>query len=133
MAKITIAGNAAVITSELKLEDVKMVAKYRPEALILKGGKDNEETLFRIAVSVCGIGEIGKYGACFDEVSRSEGGAATVTMTIDGIGDKDVKEYIADTYGSAIAKLNAIEEKLPGVVAEITEQKQAVIDSITVA
>ena len=35
MAKITIAGDAVVITSTQKLEDIKLLEKYRPKALCL--------------------------------------------------------------------------------------------------
>lgn len=31
MAKITIAGDAAVVTSAMKLEDIKTIEKYRPQ------------------------------------------------------------------------------------------------------
>mgnify|MGYP007049942276 CR=1 FL=1 len=31
MAKITIAGDAAVVTSAMKLEDIKTIEKYRPK------------------------------------------------------------------------------------------------------
>ena len=40
MAKITIAGDAAVVTSAMKLEDIKTIEKYRPKELVLKGGED---------------------------------------------------------------------------------------------
>mgnify|MGYP007102082194 CR=1 FL=1 len=43
MAKITIAGEAVIITSALKLEDIKKVQKYRPKELVLKGGEDGKE------------------------------------------------------------------------------------------
>ena len=40
MAKIVIAGEAVVVTSAVKLEDYRKVAKYRPKALVLLGGED---------------------------------------------------------------------------------------------
>ena len=42
MAKITIAGDAVVVTSALKLEDIKTIEKYRRNALVLKGGEDGK-------------------------------------------------------------------------------------------
>lgn len=44
MAKITIAGDAVVITSSLKLDDIKTIAKYRPKALTLMGGDDGQRS-----------------------------------------------------------------------------------------
>ena len=46
MAKITIAGDAAVVTSAMKLEDIKTIEKYRPKELVLKGGEDGKEPIF---------------------------------------------------------------------------------------
>ena len=40
MAKIVIAGDAVVVTSAMKLEDIKTIEKYRPKELVLKGGED---------------------------------------------------------------------------------------------
>ena len=38
MAKIVIAGDAVVVKSELKLEDIKTIEKYNAKALTLTGG-----------------------------------------------------------------------------------------------
>ena len=43
MAKIVIAGDAVVVTSAMKLEDIKTIEKYRPKELVLKGGEDGKE------------------------------------------------------------------------------------------
>ena len=51
MAKVVIAGDAVVITSSMKLEDLLTIAKYRPDALVLKGGEDNKEVIFRVAAN----------------------------------------------------------------------------------
>ena len=50
MAKISIVGNAAVFTSEMTLEGLTIIQKYRPGALKLMGGENNKETLFTIMV-----------------------------------------------------------------------------------
>ena len=41
-------GQAIVVVSDVKLEDIKKIEKYRPDALVLKGGEDNKEEIFRI-------------------------------------------------------------------------------------
>ena len=54
MAKVKVAGQAIVIISEIKLDDIKTVAKYRPAALTLYEGEgDDREPVFAI-----GIGEV---------------------------------------------------------------------------
>ena len=63
MAKFTIAGNALVITSNLKLSELETVKKYRPKTLKLMGGENNKEELFFIDVGSSGNGSISAYGA----------------------------------------------------------------------
>lgn len=131
MAKIVIAGDAVVITSALKLEDIKTIAKYNPEALTLKGGEDGKEPIFAIGVTN-GPGNINDVGASFGRESYDNEKLAVITMVTNGA-TGDVKEWVADRIGGAIMKLNALEEKLPAVLEELAGQKAAVMEAITVA
>lgn len=131
MAKITVAGNAVVVTSAMKYDDLKTIAKYRPEAMTLMGGEDGKEPIF--AVSVCkGNGEINQYGATFGLGHDAER-RATITKNFEHAEDGDIKEIVADKIGSAIIKLEKLEAVLPDVLAEIAAEKSFVMDSITVA
>lgn len=132
-AKITIAGNAVVVTSALKLEDYRTIAKYRPDALILNGGEDGKTPIFAVAVTDRGNGEINKYGATFGSESHDEAKLATITMAADCVGNDDIKEFVADQIGSAVINLHKLEETLPAVLEEITAEKAAVMESISVA
>jgi len=132
MAKVVIAGDAVVITSSMKREDLLTIAKYRPNALVLKGGEDNKETIFRISANKNGDGEINKYGATFGSESHDEEKLATITVFLNRA-DGDVKEQVADALGSALINLGALEETLPAVLEEIAAEKATVMDSITVA
>lgn len=131
MAKVTIAGDAVVVTSAVKLEDLRNLAKYRPDALILKGGEDGKEPVFAISV-VNGSGSINQYGASFGAATRDEAKLATLTMVATGV-DADIKEFVADKLGCALTNLNKLEATLPAVVQEIAAEKKAVMDAITVA
>ena len=130
-ASVKVAGDAMVLTSGVAFDDIKKVAKYRPEALILKGGKDNKEELFRIGVTT-GKGNVNQYGVSFAKESRGEQGFAQLTIMLPD-GAKDVKEYVSDTYGRAILMLNKIEETFPAVLGEINTEKARVEAVITVA
>ena len=131
MAKITIVGNAVVVTSSLKLEDIAKVAKYRPEALILKGGEDGKEPVFRIGVGSCGT--INKYGAEFDGETHDEEKLATITLLAEVYGDApDIKEAVADTIGSWVVTLNQLEAQIPAVLQEIDTAKAEILANITV-
>lgn len=133
MAKITIAGDAVVVTSAIKLEDLKTIKKYRPEALTLKGGEDNKEEIFKVSVTD-GDGSINKFGATFGSATRDDAKLATFTMVINGIGEgADIKDVVADKIGSSIINLNKLEASLPAVIEEITAEKASVLEKITVA
>lgn len=131
MANVKIVGDAVVITSAMKREDLLTIAKYRPEALTLKGGEDNKETIFRISVNTDGIGDINKYGATFGSESHDDEKLATITVGL-ACSDGDVKEQVADALGSALINLGKLEETLPAVLGEITESRAGIMDSITI-
>ncbi len=129
MAKISVAGNAVVVTSSLKLEDIKKVAKYRPSALTLMGGEDGKEPIYAIE-AVNGEGSINRNGASFGAETRTHK-LATLTMIAPRV-DDEITEYIADYFGDSLDYLAALEASIPEVLAEIDESRQRVIDSISV-
>ena len=130
MAKITIAGNAVVVTSSMKFEDLQLIKKYRPKALELKGGEDGKELIFKIFVGVGGSGDINEEGAVFCGADHTEEKLAVITMGLNVSGD--VKEAIADQIGYPVMKLNKLEETLPAVVEEIRAEKQTVLSNINI-
>lgn len=134
MAKVVIAGDAVVITSSVKFEDLQLVKKYRKDALTLKGGESGKEPVFSIFVKDCGKGDINDNGVVFASATRDEEKLATVTMSLPEVGvDADVKKFVADSIGGALANLNALEATLPTVVEEIKTQYNNVLENITVA
>ena len=132
MAKVTIAGKALVITSNLKLTDLETVKKYQPKALILMGGEDGKEPVFAIGAVRGGTGKIGTIGVEFGEETHDDQKLATMTLMAPA-DVKDMKEYVADKYGAALMNLAKLEENLPAVVAAIAADKQAIMDNINVA
>lgn len=133
MAKITIAGDAVVITSTMKLEDLKTIAKYRPKALTLRGGEDGKEPIFSIAVSTPDFpGEISKHGAVFSSATHDADKYATITLGFEGESDEDITDWVADQIGTSIMNLNKLEVTLPAVLEEIEAEKATIKDSISV-
>lgn len=114
--KITIAGKAIVFTSDIELEDLERVAKYRPDALQLK---DGDRTIFSVAVKNKGV--VSNAGIFFD--GADEAGYACATLVSDEV---PTKEFVVDTYGTAVARMNQLEAELPAVVDEIAAQDAAV-------
>ena len=127
--KINVLGNAAVFTSTMKLEELQLLKKFRPEALTLYGGKDGDVPLFTISTE--GGAGINEVGATFKDASRDGQGLATITMELTVGGDGEaVKAYIADKFGSALMHIEELEGKLPDVVREIAAQKASVMSQI---
>lgn len=128
MAKITVAGQAVVVTSSLKYDDIKLIAKYRPDALTLYSEDEEKEPVFKIGLTD-GVGTIGTYGAEFSQPAAD--GSASLTLIYEGETD-DLKESIVDSIGGALLKLNKLERKLPAVVAEIASEKAEILSNISV-
>ena len=131
MAKVTVAGQAVVITSGVKLEDIKTIAKYRPDALVLKGGKDDKEEIFRVGVTE-GNGSINQFGASFGQETRDANKLAIITTETDYKG-ADIVEHVADEYGAALTNLNKLEATIPGVLEAIKAERDTIKGAITVA
>lgn len=130
MPNIKIAGSAVVITSAMKLEDLRTIAKYRPDALVVKGGEDGKEPVFVVSVTN-GEGSINKYGASFAEESYGEEKLATITMSITP-GAGDIKEVIADELGTAIGYLTQLEATLPEVLKAVKDERKALMENIEI-
>lgn len=128
MSKVTICGEAVVITSSLKLEDIELIQKYRPQELTLMGGEDGKDPVFAIGTADCG--SINAIGASFNKAANDGSGKASITLICKG--GEEVKEVIADKLGGAIIALNKLEEKLPAVLEEIWAEKAKVMESIEV-
>lgn len=127
MAKITVVGDVCVVTSELKLEDIKLIEKYRPEKLKLCS-EDGEKVLFRIGTIDGSGGLINQKGAVFGSASHANG-KAVITMKLGEI-DGDIKDAIADTIGTGIIYLNKIETALGEIVSEINNERKAIKENI---
>lgn len=133
MSKITLNGDAVVITSALKAADIEVAQKYNPNALSVfeKNEDDKLEAVFTVGVGA--NGGVNKYGITFSGTSRDGNGFATLTLPFTGSNDPaTAKDQIADKYGVAIAQLNKVEATLPTALKEIAAAKKAVVDAITV-
>lgn len=131
MAKITVAGTACVITSALKLKDIALMAKYRPDHLALYEEKDGKKILdFAIGVTE-GKGHICEFGITFNSESNDGEGFAQITGSVPA-GDGTVAERVAEAVGPAVLKLNKLEETLPDAIAALKAERQAMVDSVNI-
>ena len=130
MANIKVAGDAIVLTSELKLEDIKLVRKYQPKALTIYGEKDGKEYPEFSIGAYNGEGCITKDGITFGRASR-EGGFAQITLKMPE-DDGDPKEVVADLIGGAVMKLRYLEGVIPDVIEDIEHEREAMLDMIEI-
>lgn len=132
MAKTTIIGATAAIVSSIKLEDIAMLEKYKPEGLVLKEVGDDGKAVevFRIG-SGSGNGTIGKYGANFGAATNAEGFAVVTVQIPEGV--DDAVGFIADKFGPALMKLNKVEAQIPDALAAVEFEREEILENITLA
>ena len=127
-AHVDVSGSAAILVSDVTLEDWEKVEKFAPDALKIFD-EETEDVIFKVA-TCGGTGSANKYGVCFG-THTNEGGKATVTILL----DEDVEDKIQavkDVVGSAVLDLNEIEQAIPDVLKDIAT-KEAEIDKLIVA
>ena len=128
MAKVTIAGNSYVITSEVSMSDLETVKKYRPTALAITD-PETKETLFKVGV---GSNSISDYGVSFGGVSNDNEKLATATLSIPS-DVTDAKTYVLDKAGMAIANLNKVEAGIAEALTEIRTERDTISANIKVS
>lgn len=123
MANVKKFGEAVVITSAAKLEDIKKIAKYCPEALTLFSEDEEKEPLFGVGVAGNRSGCVSKSGIEFG--GASEDGYAQATTVYTGPAD-GVKAALADSLGPQIVMLNKLEATFPAVLEAIDADVAAI-------
>lgn len=121
MAKLRKIGKAMVVTSALKEEEIKKVAKFAPTSLQLM---EDKTVKFRVMAGTSN--SINNVGVCFSE--KNADGYAQLTKMI----DLDKKEDITEEYGVALANLNKVEEQVKHALEEVNGVFAGVQDSIVV-
>lgn len=133
MAKIQVAGNAVVFSSSMKLKDLEMIAKYDPQALMLKN--DDEEIVFMCNVLPGVVGDVANEYVVFGMESMDDSKVATVTKMLGGTFEtqEKLKELLADKMGAALNAMNKLEEALPAALEKVKADREAVMGAIEIA
>ena len=132
MANVKKFGEAVVITSAAKLEDIAKIAKYRPEALTLYSEGEDKEPLFMIGTCPKRVGEVSEYGIAFGGADGNGFAQATVVYTGPAGNDDEVKAAIADSMGAQIAMLTKLEETFPALLEQIDADIASILSSIEI-
>ena len=124
-------GSAMVITSTATPEQIKIMKKYRPNALKLYEGEGaNKKLIFEVDIEE-GPGCINRSGAVYSERTNTNG-KATITLNVPDEVD-DSKEWAQDKLGVAILHLRKLEKQFAPMLSEVQAEKDAVAAAISVA
>lgn len=130
-ASIKIAGAACVVESDAKLENIKLLEKFRPNALkLFEGEGDKKEEVFVVG-STKGTGSINAYGASFGAATTASGNATITIMVPEGTSDP--KEWALDKIGVAILHLNKVEAQFAAAIEEVQKEQSDIKACITVS
>lgn len=131
-AKAAVNGNALVLTSDAALDDLALIAKYRPKAMTMYEGEGaNKQPVFQLALGKDSMGAVTAKGVYFSTRKNADG-KATVTVNLPA--DKAVDmEAIEDMVGPALLKLSKMEEGFAAVIEEIKAEQAKVREHISIA
>lgn len=131
VAKIKVIGNTVHVISSQKLEDVKLLAKYRPNALkLIEGTGAEKKEVFSVMIGSA-AGNINAFGVMFSEATTADG-KAMVTLTAPA-DTADMKAWAEEEIGVAILQLKKVEAQFAAAIAEVKAEKAEVAASITIA
>lgn len=131
VAKIKIVGNTVHVISSQKLEDIKLLAKYRPNALkLIEGTGAEKHEVFVVCTGGRDGGCIGVNGVMFSN-STTNDGKALITLTAPE-GTEDMKAWAEEEIGVAILHLKKVEAQFADAIAEVKAEKAAVAASISI-
>ncbi len=131
--QIQIVANTFVVTSAIKVEDIKLLQKYNPNGLAIttKEG-DIERDVFRIAYEE-GKDTVSGFGMVFGGTSRGTEGFATFTGTLEtGLSDDKAKDYVAEKLGGVIGYVKTLETSVPRAAKAIRDAKADLVSKISV-
>lgn len=122
--KIKILGTTATIKSDIKIKDIELLEKFKPEALVLKNEKGNE--VFRVAY---GEGISNNHGITFNENIKGYAGISLCNDAID-ISKDDVKKSLVEFLAPIQVNLQKITEQINTVAPAIRKTNKELEDII---
>lgn len=126
MAKTKIHGAAAVVTSTIKVETIKILKKFKPNATKLVDPETKDEVF---AVGFGPNPSFSSYGVVFN--GQSEDGFAQVTLQIPAdLDDEKKKTLVANNFGYGLLNLNKLETQIADIMEETAGEFAAINASI---
>ena len=101
---VKILGKAMVVTSAMKLADIKFLGKADKDALTIKDKEGNE--IYKIQT---GSASLSKFGASFDSANKDGFAEATIIIP-DNVSAENRADWAKDNYAAALLALTVNEE-----------------------
>ena len=124
--KIKISGDAFVLTSTIKEEEMALLKKNKPDALKIKDEDGND--VFCVGYNT-GRPSISAFGITFGGTTRDENKNLTLTCPIPA-GTVSAKEYVADIVNGVKANVEKIEKKVATDYTKVSEARKKLLDEI---
>ena len=126
-AKIT--DGVYTITTKIKAEDLKKLAKYRPNAFQLKDDKGNVKYI--ATLNETSEGSVNKNGIIFNEVNAQ--GYVQLTKCFERPVNMDKRQdTFKDIYMPCAENLNKIEEQILEEIKNLKEYEEKILENIVV-
>jgi hypothetical protein len=129
MSKVKIVGNAVVITSDLKVEEILKVKKFTKSGLKLRDEKGNE--IFAIDYCSGANSSISEHGVVYGEMN-AEGYAQVSLLMAEDVKAEDRMNVILDNYAIALGNLNTLETYIRETATELNETVENIKSGIEV-
>lgn len=134
--KIAINSNTFVATSTIKVEDIKYLAKVKPDALKVADLDKDGNVIKEFAVAYRpGAPKVNAAGINFDGATHDENGFATISGSIpaDKTTAEAAKDYVADYLGGALEYVNRLESSIGTETAALKAAREALLSTIAIS
>lgn len=129
-AKITVAGDAIIITSGLPAEAWRLAEQLRPALLQLADfDGDGDPDFMMVAPHQNTCSSLSKYGGVWK--TARDGEKAQITLAIP-CGTEDVKTYLEKTLMPTVIKVNQMENIIAHNIEDLRDQRKEFFDSVTI-
>lgn len=129
MSKVKIVGNAVVITSDLKVEEILKVKKFTKSGLTLKDEKGND--IFAIDYCPGANGSISEHGVVYAETNAEDYAQLSLLLAED-VKAEDRMDVILDNYAIALGNLKTLETYIREAATELNATVENIKDGIEV-
>lgn len=128
MTKVKVLGDAMVVTSGLRAEDIKKISKQQPASLKLYDEETKDEVF---AIGFAETASVTEHGVCFDGTNAEGNAIATIKLPAGMDAEKKTK-YITEKYGTVLGNLNFAEERISLKIEEFNTNMAEVANNIEI-